>query len=89
MAYLRSAWDHAKLSPDDYSEVWMSVHRDLIYLPSRQRYERAASATNVDRIDSLKVGPGKASEDGQSSGGFPTFLNLSGKPAYQLSRSAR
>ncbi|PNW85668.1 hypothetical protein CHLRE_03g197350v5 [Chlamydomonas reinhardtii] len=54
VAYLRSAWDHAKLSPDDYSEVWMSVHRDLIYLPSRQRYERAASATNVDRIDSLK-----------------------------------
>ncbi|KAG2498099.1 hypothetical protein HYH03_003857 [Edaphochlamys debaryana] len=54
VAYLKSAWDQAGFSPDDYRDVWQAVHRDLIYLPSRGKYERAASATNVDRIDSLK-----------------------------------
>ncbi|KXZ44260.1 hypothetical protein GPECTOR_70g491 [Gonium pectorale] len=54
VTFLRHAWDHAKLSQDDYIDVWMAVHRDLIYLPARQRYERAASATNVDRIESIK-----------------------------------
>ncbi|EFJ42818.1 hypothetical protein VOLCADRAFT_107065 [Volvox carteri f. nagariensis] len=54
VAFLRKAWDHTALPPSDYLDVWLAVHRDLIYLPSRQRYERAASATNVDRIESIK-----------------------------------
>ncbi|GLC50856.1 hypothetical protein PLESTB_000439400 [Pleodorina starrii] len=54
VSFLRSAWEHSSLAPSDYLDVWTAVHRDLIYLPSRQRYERAASATNVDRIESIK-----------------------------------
>ncbi len=55
VAFLRNAWDHSQVAPSEYMDVWLAVHRDLIYLPSRQRYERAASATNVDRIESIKV----------------------------------
>ncbi|GLI69273.1 hypothetical protein VaNZ11_013849 [Volvox africanus] len=54
VAFLRSAWDHTSMAPADYLDVWLGVHRDLIYLPSRHRYERTASATNVDRIESIK-----------------------------------
>ncbi|GFR40753.1 hypothetical protein Agub_g1364 [Astrephomene gubernaculifera] len=54
VSFLRAAWGHASLAPEEYTEVWLAAHRDLIFLPARQRYERAASATNVDRIDSLK-----------------------------------
>ena len=53
--FLRSAWDHAKLAPGEYAEVWSSVHRDFVFLPSRGRYERAASATNTERLEALKA----------------------------------
>jgi hypothetical protein len=60
---LRGAWDHAKLSAGEYSDVWWSVHKELLYLPSRGRYERAASATNTERLEAIKAsgrGWGKA-----------------------------
>lgn len=47
------------MPPEEYGEVMAAASRDLIYLPARQRYERAASATNVERIDGVKVGAGR------------------------------
>ncbi len=46
------------MPPEEYGEVMAAASRDLVYLPARQRYERAASATTVERIDSGKVGAG-------------------------------
>ena len=34
-----------------------AIEKEFIYLPSRQRYERSASATNSDRLESIQVGP--------------------------------
>jgi hypothetical protein len=39
----------------DYAAAWEAVAKDIIYVPSQQRYTRAASATNSDRIASLQV----------------------------------
>ena len=39
----------------DYMAAWESVARDIIYVPAQQRYTRAASATNSDRIASMQV----------------------------------
>lgn len=34
-----------------------AIEKEFIYLPSRQRYERSASATNSDRLESIQVKP--------------------------------
>lgn len=54
VAFLRGAMEHTGVPPEEYGEVMAAASRDLIYLPARQRYERAASATNVERIDGVK-----------------------------------
>lgn len=42
------------VAPEEYLEAWLNVRRDLIYLPQQKKYGRAASATNSDRLDSIK-----------------------------------
>lgn len=49
------AMDHASVPAETYMETWQTVHKDFIWLPSKNRYERAASATNTERIESIKV----------------------------------
>lgn len=39
----------------DYAAAWEAVAKDIIYVPSQQRYTRAASATNTDRVASMQV----------------------------------
>ena len=46
---------HADVGEDEYAEVIAAAARDFIFLPSTQRYVRMASATNTDRLDSVKV----------------------------------
>jgi len=53
--YVIKAMDHALVNPETYLETWQAVHRDFIWVPSKQRYDRAASATNTERIESFKV----------------------------------
>ena len=36
-------------------QVWDAVSKDMIYLPSRNVYGRAASATNSERLASVKA----------------------------------
>lgn len=55
VAYVKKAMDHAAVHQDVYLETWQNVHRDFIWVPSKSRYERAASATNTERIDSIKA----------------------------------
>ena len=49
------AMDHSSVTAETYLDTWQAVHRDFIWVPSKQRYERAASATNTERIESFKV----------------------------------
>ena len=40
---------------EEYEEAWESVAGDIIYLPSAQRYVRAASASGAERVASLQA----------------------------------
>lgn len=52
---VRSAMGHADLPPDEYTEALSTAARDFIYLAASQQYSRGASATNTDRLESIKV----------------------------------
>lgn len=56
--YVRGAMGHGELALEEYEAVWQAVHKDLIYVPSKGRYERLASATNTERLEALKVRDG-------------------------------
>ena len=56
MEHVKKAMDHVSVLPETYLETWQAVHRDFIWVPSKGRYDRAASATNTERIESFKVG---------------------------------
>ncbi|KAI3429454.1 hypothetical protein D9Q98_005547 [Chlorella vulgaris] len=53
--FVRQAMNHSELETSDYAAAWEAVAKDIIYVPSQQRYTRAASATNSDRIASLQA----------------------------------
>ena len=55
MQVVIKAMDHTSVPAETYMETWQTVHKDFIWLPSKNRYERAASATNTERIESIKV----------------------------------
>lgn len=57
---VRRGMNQAQLGPGDYMAAWESVARDIIYVPAQQRYVRAASATNADRVASMQVGAARA-----------------------------
>ena len=53
--HVRKAMGHESISAEEYAETASAIERDFIYLPSRQRYERSASATNSDKLESIQV----------------------------------
>ncbi|GAB4822419.1 hypothetical protein N2152v2_009465 [Parachlorella kessleri] len=53
--FVREAMKHSDVSEQDYMAAWEAVVRDIIYVPSQQRYTRAASATNADRVASMQA----------------------------------
>ena len=55
VAFVIKAMDHSAVTQETYMETWASVHRDFIWVPSKGKYERAASATNTERVESVKV----------------------------------
>ena len=54
---VRSAMDHGSVSQEEYAEALSVATRDFIYLAASKRYGRSASATNTDRLESIKVSP--------------------------------
>ena len=46
LEHVRKAMGHDSISAEEYAETASGIERDFIFLPSRQRYERSASATN-------------------------------------------
>ena len=54
--FVIKAMDHASIPQETYLETLEAVQKDYIWVPSKGRYDRAASATNTERIESVKVG---------------------------------
>eukprot|EP00955_Chlamydomonas_euryale_P051843 354986-Chlamydomonas_euryale.AAC.1 len=54
-AYVRHAMGHAAAAPSAYAEAAATLSRDFVYVPSKRRYERAASVTNTDRLDAVRA----------------------------------
>jgi hypothetical protein len=52
---VRKAMAHDKISEQEYFTFWESGVKDFIWLPSKKRYERNASATNTERLQSIQV----------------------------------
>ena len=57
LEHVRRAMGHESISAEEYAETAAAIEKEFIYLPSRQRYERSASATNSDRLESIQVKP--------------------------------
>ncbi|KAG1672528.1 hypothetical protein FOA52_002837 [Chlamydomonas sp. UWO 241] len=54
-SFVRHAMGHAGTHPDAYAEAWASLAKDFVYVPSKRRYERAASCTNTERLEGVKA----------------------------------
>lgn len=52
---VRRAMGHEGVAADEYAEAAAALEKDFIFVPGRQAYERAASATNSDRLASIQV----------------------------------
>lgn len=51
---VREAMGHTETTQEEYKDAWATAVRDFIYLPMQHKYGRAASATNTDRLDSVR-----------------------------------
>ena len=54
-AHVRRAMGHESVSLEEYADTALAISRDFIYITSRQRYDRNNSASNTDRLASIKV----------------------------------
>ena len=54
IAHVQDAMGHADISQEEYRDAWSTTVKDFIYLPMQHKYGRAASATNTDRLDSVR-----------------------------------
>ena len=55
---MRAAMGQEADAPDEFEAAWAAAAADLIWLPAQKRYGRSASATNSDKVESLKVRAG-------------------------------
>ena len=53
-AYVQDAMGHADITQEEFRDAWSTTVKDFIYLPMQHKYGRAASATNTDRLDSVR-----------------------------------
>ena len=53
-AIVQEAMGHSDISQEEYKDAWSTAVKDFIYLPMQHKYGRAASATNTDRLDSVR-----------------------------------
>lgn len=65
VAFVRKAMGHGATGAEEYMDAWHTAHRDLMWVPSKGRYDRAASATAAERIESTKVWERAAMEWGR------------------------
>uniref|UniRef100_A0A7S0WNZ6 Uncharacterized protein n=1 Tax=Chlamydomonas leiostraca TaxID=1034604 RepID=A0A7S0WNZ6_9CHLO len=52
--FVTRAMGHASTSVEEYLDTWHTVHKDLMWVPAKGRYDRVASATPAERVESTK-----------------------------------
>lgn len=52
---MQRAMGHSGTAPEEYLDTWRAVHKDLMWVPAKGRYDRVASATPAERVESTKV----------------------------------
>ncbi len=45
---------HSDLNVDGYSKVWDECYSQVLFLPSKNRFTRASTASKKDRIESAE-----------------------------------
>lgn len=54
MEFVRSKMAHGDLPIESYTKVWEECYAQVLFLPTQQRYTRAALASKKDRLESLE-----------------------------------
>ncbi len=54
-ATVKTAMGHDGVDASEYNDAWSAVNADVVWLPSKGVYGRAASATNSERLDSARA----------------------------------
>lgn len=54
MEFVKSKMAHGDLPIESYTKVWEECYAQVLFLPTQQRYTRAALASKKDRLESLE-----------------------------------
>ena len=51
---VREAMEHGEVSLEGYTSVWEDCFKQVLYLPSQNKYTRASMAYSKDKVESLE-----------------------------------
>jgi pre-mRNA-splicing factor CDC5/CEF1 len=54
MQVVKAGMGHKELSGSEYSSIWEECYREVLYVPSQNRYTRASLASTKDRLETLE-----------------------------------
>lgn len=54
MGVVKEGMGHKELSLAEYSSIWEECYKEVLYVPSQNRYTRASMASSKDRLESLE-----------------------------------
>jgi pre-mRNA-splicing factor CDC5/CEF1 len=71
MNVVKKTMGHSDLNVDGYSKVWDECYSQVLFLPSKNRFTRASTASKKDRIESAEQ---KLEVSGDLSNQIRTYL---------------
>ena len=51
---VREAMEHGDITQEGYTDVWEDCFKQVLYLPSQNKYTRASMAYSKDKVESLE-----------------------------------
>ena len=51
---VREAMEHGEITQDGYTSVWEECFKQVLYLPTQNKYIRASMAYSKDKVESLE-----------------------------------
>ena len=51
---VREAMEHGEITQDGYAGVWEECFKQVLYLPTQNKYTRASMAYSKDKVESLE-----------------------------------
>lgn len=54
MQVVKEGMGHKELTLEEYGSIWEECYREVLYVPSQNRYTRASMASNKDRLESME-----------------------------------